>query len=172
MAHEANFMLPVSIVSPSDLKRVKREMSDINDAMLQIKLRQAGEEQAKLPKTSRHLEDLVALNQLNLLHDSDRQHLTSMLDHFSQHSPVLHMSFNDEPSDKFKDRLITYLRQSFDPYLLVNFGLAPSIGAGCIVRTTNKYFDLSLKTALLSNKQLLINQLIAQPKPNQEGLVA
>jgi hypothetical protein len=171
MAHENIFKLPRSIVSPSDLKRVKRELDTINDSMLQMEIRQGGEEQAKLPKTSKQLDEVAELNKLNLLHKTDREHLTKLVEKLVDKAPVIHMSFSAEPSGEFLDGLTKYLRESFDQYILITIGLAPSIGAGCIVRTTNKFFDLSLKQTLLSHKTELFKE-IAKVNEQAEALQA
>lgn len=165
MAHKT-FILPLSIVSLVDLKRVKRELDELNDTMLQTEIRQGGEAQEKLPNTSRFLNDIVDKNELNLLKKEDRESLAKLIETLITQAPVMHMSFSAEPSPKFLERLIEHLRQEIDPYTLVTVGLAPSIGAGCILRTTNKYFDLSLKQALLNHKDVLVAQLNAvEAKP-------
>jgi hypothetical protein len=45
---------------------------------------------------------------------------------------------------------------------LITIGLQPNIGAGCVVRTTNKYFDLSIKQDFLSKRNLLLEALKAK----------
>jgi hypothetical protein len=57
MAHK--FVLPLSVVSLVDLKRVKRELDDINESLLQTEIRQGDDSADKLPKTSRFLDDIV-----------------------------------------------------------------------------------------------------------------
>ena len=167
MEHENSFKLPISIVSPSDLKRVKRELDGVSEVMLQMEIRQPGEEQTKLPKMSKHLEDVAEINSLNLLHKDDREKLGEFMSALITAAPVIHMSFSAEPSNKFLNRLMQYLRDSFDPFILVTVGMAPAIGAGCIVRTTNKFFDLSLKQTLANHRQDLVKALNEAADLNQ-----
>lgn len=164
MAHEPTFKLPLSIVSLADLKRLKREVDEITDALLQMEIREGGEEQAKLPKTSRQLDDIIDENKINLLHKEERDNLINLLTQLVEKAPVLHMSFSAEPSNKFLDKLVNYVRKSIDPYAVITVGLAPSIGAGCLIRTTNKYFDLSLKQTLINNREKLIKELAEEPQ--------
>jgi hypothetical protein len=67
----------------------------------------------------------------------------------------MHMSFSSEPSQLFLVKLVTWLRQEINPYTLVTVGLQPNIGAGCILRSLNKYFDLSLRQSLVEHKSKL-----------------
>ena len=55
------------------------------------------------------------------------------------------MSFSADPSVTFLTKLMTWLRQEIHPQVLLTVGLQPTIGAGCILRTTNRYFDFSLR---------------------------
>ncbi|HET8992054.1 MAG TPA: hypothetical protein VFN31_03420 [Candidatus Saccharimonadales bacterium] len=159
MAHESSIKLPLSLVSQGDLRRVKRELDDVSDTLMQMEIREGGEKQPKLPKISRQLDDLLEDNNINLLVKEEREALAHALNSLVNKAPVLHMSFSAEPSTKFLDKLLAYIRESIHPYALVTVGLAPSIGAGCMVRTTNKYFDLSLKQTLVGHRAELIKQL-------------
>lgn len=162
MAHEnATFQLPLSIVTPTDLKRLNRELDNISDALLQMEIREGGEAQAKLPKISKPLDDLAVLNKINLLHKEDRESLGKVVKQLLEHSPVMHLSFATEPSTQFIEDLTDRVRKTIGPYILITIGLVPSIGAGCMLRTTNKYFDLSLRQALISKKQELVKALVA-----------
>jgi len=74
------------------------------------------------------------------------------------------MSFNADPSPLFSQRLVTWLRQEIHPQVLVQTGLQPSLGAGCTLRTTNQFFDFSLREHFKQNRQLLV-QKIAGTEP-------
>lgn len=153
--------LPVHVVGPVDVGRLYREISDIDDALHQLKLREGGEK-TKMPKTSRLLDDLAELNQLNLLHDADRTKLREYLAEVQKNAPVLHMSFSADPSPAFLEKLVSWLRREIDGSVLVTIGLQPNLGAGCILRSTNKYFDLSLKEDFAKKRDLLKAALVAK----------
>jgi F0F1-type ATP synthase delta subunit len=53
---------------------------------------------------------------------------------------------------------VTWLRANIHPQALVQVGLQPNIAAGCVVRTANKQFDLSLRQSFAKHKDLLIEQ--------------
>lgn len=69
------------------------------------------------------------------------------------------MSFSADPSPLFTQRLISWLRQNIHPDLLLQVGLQPTIGAGTVVRTTNKYFDLSLREFFNQKKAVLLAKM-------------
>lgn len=161
---ESTLVLPVGIVSRADLGRVLREVEALDDFLAQAGIRQPGTP-IRLPRTSRLLEECIATNKLHVLHDQDRQQLHSFLISVRAKAPVLHMSFSADPSPRFTNRLMTYLRSAIHPLVLLEVGLMPNIGAGCIVRTTNKYFDFSLRQSFNAQQELLISKIRGIEKP-------
>lgn len=150
--------LPVSVASPVDLGRLIRELEAIDNSLTQLSVRGGGGE-VKMPQTSQLLDQTVELNKLNLLQESDRKLLKQFLQGIRQRSPRLHMSFGADPSPKFIETLTQWLRTNVHPLVLLTIGLQPNIGAGCVVRTTNKYFDFSLGKHLGENRELLMSKL-------------
>ena len=138
--------------------RVARELDAVDDFLREAALRKHGATTA-LPKTSKGLRDLAASNGLNFLRQPDRAKASRLLAKLQAEAPIMHVSFAADPSAAFVGKIVTYLRQNIHPYVLVQIGLQPSIAAGCTVRTTNKYFDFSLRQHLLKNRQLLIKAL-------------
>lgn len=163
MAHKSSadpkpLKLPVSVAGPADLGRLIREAELIDDTLLQLGLRSGGKE-VKLPKTSRLMDQVADLNGLNLLRANDRKALRSFLDGVKKASPVMHMSFSADPGPDFMDKLMTWLRREIHPTVLLNIGLQPNIGAGCILRTTNKQFDFSLRQDFAGKRDLLLQKI-------------
>jgi F0F1-type ATP synthase delta subunit len=159
MAHEQHdFELPLAVVTVVDASRLRRELSEIDEFILQNSVRQAGTQPA-LPKTSHNLEETATKNGLNLLQAADRKQLAQQLDSLKKTAPILHMSFAADPSVAFQKKLITWLRNNIHPQLLLQIGLQPSIAAGCVIRTRNKYLDLSLRKHFDKNRQILLDKL-------------
>jgi hypothetical protein len=150
--------LPVLVTSPIDVGRLIREVETIDETLMQLGLRSPGEE-VKLPKTSQLMDKLIEINQINLLHKTDRAALLEFLKRVKDEAPVLHMSFSADPSVSFLEKLTAWLRREIHPLTLVSVGLEPTIGAGCIVRTVNHQFDFSLKQNFAKKKQLLKDAL-------------
>jgi hypothetical protein len=63
----------------------------------------------------------------------------------SANAPVMHVSFSVDPPGPYVQKIVFWFRHNIRGDILVRVGLQPNIGAGCVVRTTNKSFDFSLK---------------------------
>jgi F0F1-type ATP synthase delta subunit len=59
----------------------------------------------------------------------------------------------------FISKIISWFRKEVNPQILLQVGVQPNITAGCVLRTPNKYFDLSLKQRMLQNKDSLAQKL-------------
>jgi F0F1-type ATP synthase delta subunit len=83
---------------------------------------------------------------------------------------VLHISFSADPSVSFLEKLMAWLRKEIHPLVLVTVGLQPSIGAGCIIRSTNKQFDLSLRQDFKKKQDMLRDKILEAtvPEPTAE----
>ena len=163
MEHKT-LVLPVQVVTPTDLGRLIREFESIDSELTQTDLR-GQSESAKMPKTSKLMDQMLEQNKLDVLHADQRKLLGDFLKAVKAKAPILHMSFSQDPSVAFMDKLVTWLRREIHVQTLVTIGLQPNIGAGCIVRSTNKQFDLSLRQHFEKQKGLLADQLSAPVAP-------
>ena len=157
-------------MSPSDVSRLQRELAVLNAYMEQEAIRSPGSAQAKLPKTSRLLDELALENKLNLLDKATRQHLQDFLADVAVNAPVVHVSFAADPSSAFLQKIVQWFRENIHAGTLVRVGLQPSIGAGCTVQTTNKFFDFSLRHHLKENRHVLFEALVGTNEPGQTGV--
>lgn len=159
MEHENGLQIPPILIGRPDLMRLRRELESLQDYLHQAALRHAEPDQLKLPKTSRLLDEFAKANNINLLHRPDHDAAMTAINALIERAPSLHISFSAEPSSAFLAKLVTWLRANIDPLVLVSVGLQPGIGAGCIVRSPNKQFDLSLTASFKRNRALLVEQL-------------
>jgi len=159
MPKPTTLALPTNVVTLSDVGHLLRELESVENKLLQLKMRNTDSPTA-LPSVSKHLEQLATLNKLNLLHENDLQTLKSLITTFKEKAPLMYISFSSEPAPDFLEKLIVWIRREINPNVLINVGLRPTIGAGCVVRTTNKYFDLSLRQTFMEKRQLLLEQII------------
>jgi len=172
MAHEArkdgsHLELPVLIFGPVEIHRLQRELEALEEYLEQTAIREPGK-QAPLPRTSRLLEALAGNNRFNLLVADERQELATFLKQIDHQAPVIHISFAADPSSAFMAKIVAWFRTNIHPYALVQLGLQPTIAAGCIVRTSNKSFDFSLRHHFYDHRQLLLEALGgASPQPAQ-----
>ena len=151
-------VLPPAVVGLVDLGRLIRELEKITDVMHSEALR-VGPENVQLPKLTPLLEQLAEENKLDLTVEHQRQSALEFLKLLRKDAPRIHMSFSANPSSQFVMKLMTWLRQNIHPHVLVAIGLQPGIGAGCVLRTTNRFFDMSLSRSFAESRELLMQRL-------------
>lgn len=167
------FSLGKNILTDVDLARVLRELRQVDDYFHQSELRTKGKP-SKILKTSRIIEDIAIENNLSILESKHRKLLIKQLELINEHAPIVHFSFPTEPSRQALANLSRWLRQSINHYALVQVGLEPQIGIGCVVRTDNKIFDCSLKNRLKEKKSVLkdslrqFSSISANPKAQEQ----
>ncbi|MFI5271065.1 MAG: hypothetical protein ACHQT9_03415 [Candidatus Saccharimonadales bacterium] len=166
---EQPMKLPTSVVTFADVAKLLRELESVESILLQLKVRGGGTE-TSLPHLTRRLESLLDVNKLNVLQADDRKRLMSFLNETKQNAPILHISFGSEPTNKFLENLMTWIRKELGPNILLTIGFQPAIGAGCMLRSTNKFFDMSLKQTFVDKRPLLLEQIIP-PVQEQEAPV-
>lgn len=154
----ASAQLTPLIATLSDLRRVRRELEELDEYLHAAALRQGGKE-VKLLSTSRLLEDVAADSGLNLLKKTDRDRLKKFLTLLIQKAPVIHMSFASEPSAKAMAKIVSWLRTNIHPQVIVSIGIQPSIAAGCIVRTPNRQYDFSFRRSLDMKTEIFAAQM-------------
>ncbi len=139
--------LPSTVISQTDIARLMRELNGLDDFFVGAHARQSGTKMG-LPKISRQIDLTARENKINLLDMAGRQHMMAELKTIYEKAPNLHISFAIEPSPKAFEKVILWMRSNIHPQTLVSIGLQPAIAAGCVVRTTNKVFDMSLRASL------------------------
>lgn len=166
---QSSFTIPLSVLTRSDVGRLLREAEAVEEFLHQAAIRKPGTS-LQLPKSSQLLEDTMNLNNLSTLKQADRQWAVNELKKLHSGAPVINISFAVDPSAIFLQKLITWLRQQIHPQLLLHIGLQPAMGAGCVIRTTNKYFDFSLGRRFRDKRELLAGLLYQEssPEPSQE----
>ncbi len=155
---DKKMVLPLSVMGKQDVGRLLREVETLNEFLRQSAIRQS-DNTVKMPRTSRFMDEIVQINELNPLVEADRKSLVDFLSIVKTKAPVLHMSFNADPSPLFTQKLMTWLRKEIHPQVLLQTGLQPNIGAGCVVRTDSKYFDFSMRHHFTEKRSVLIQKI-------------
>ena len=160
MAPKANpdLILPLLVTSPVDVGRLMREVEALDNTLLQHDVVKSTEP-IKMPPTSLLLDAMIDANKLDLTTPAERQRVLTFLQTIHAKAPVIHISFSADPAPAFIAKLMTWLRREINPQLLITVGLQPNIGAGCLVRTTNKFYDFSLRQNFTKNRALLMEKL-------------
>lgn len=155
---KTGFTLTPAVVTTFDVGRAIREAEKIDEFLYQSKLRAPGSS-VVMPKTTRMLEGLAETNGLSLLNATHRKHLIGNLQNIKVNNKKIHISFAVEPSPAVMQKIVIWLRDNIQKDLLVEVGVQPTISVGCIVRTTNKVFDLSLRHRFKDSKGVLADIL-------------
>lgn len=159
--------LPVSVMTKQDLHRLIREVEALDNYILQNSIR--GQKSAALPRLTSTLEALINDNKLDVMTDKIRSALKSTLSDLLTNAPVVHMSFAIEPSSFMTQKIVSWFRSEVHPALMLHTGIQPTIAAGCVMRTANKYFDFSLRQHLQASQGLLMQSIRSH---SEEGAVA
>lgn len=147
--------LPTSVVGQTEINRLLRELGALEDFFLSAAARSTGAS-VRPPRITYMLEQLARDNKLNLFEPSSRDKLRAGLETVIKNAPVLHISFAAEPSPRLTDAVVGWLRANIHPYALIVLGLQPTIAAGCVLRTSNQIFDMSLRTHLQKQEGYLV----------------
>ena len=155
-------VLPLLVTSPVDVGRLLREVEALDNALMAHDV--VGTDQpVKMPKTSLLIDAMIDANKMNLIDPVERQALVAFLQTIHAKAPVLHISFSADPAPAFIEKLMTWLRREISDQLLITVGLQPNIGAGCMVRSPNKFYDFSLRKNFSNNRELLMEKLREVP---------
>lgn len=159
MSEGRAFVLPTSIVSPTDVSRLLREIEALDSYFQQTEIRSSGEQQAAAPRLSKLMDNLTNDNRLNVLHSEHRVFLQKSLELLHESAPVVHMSFSVDPPGSYTQKIVGWMRSNIHSTVLITVGLQPNIGAGCVVRTTNQIFDFSLREYFHEKRDFFIGKM-------------
>ena len=151
--------LPIKIVGRAEINGCLRELQSIDDylAAAPAKDSKAGSGL----KLSQLLSTLAQANGYKLLEADQRKELHGRLTTLAKKSPLLHISFAADPSAEAVERILVWLRANIHAHTLLQIGLQPNIVVGCVLRTPNHIFDLSLRSHIQNQQDQLV-KLIAK----------
>lgn len=170
IATAASLVLPLSVVTRSDVSRSLRELGLLDDFFHQAAVR--GSTPSEMPALSKVLDSLAQANGLNLLHAEHREPLKAFLTSLKAKAPVVHISFPSVPSDPFTAKILEWFRKEVHPHVVLHVGLMPELAAGCLVRTTSKMYDFSLRKKFEASKVKLVASLEALDKAADRTVIA
>ena len=147
MAHEQNppqqapaMTLPTLVFGMVEVRRILRELESLDEFLRGMAIRR--ETKFEMPRVSRMLDALASENGRDLLKGAHRTELLQFLHYCIDNAPAVHISFAAD-----------------HPLTLLQTGLQPTIAAGCVIRTANKVFDLSLRNQFAAQKHVLTDAL-------------
>lgn len=139
--------LSTAIVSQSDLVRLLREVEQFDGQYAQAALQERVKSKAVAVSahTSLGLQQLADQSGISLSTDEGRQELRDTINDLLRRSPQLHISFASEPPQAHLRTVVEWLRHNIHASVLVRTSVQPAIIAGCIIRSSNRVLDLSLR---------------------------
>ncbi len=146
--------LPESIATRSELVAVLRNVEEVIDLYVENKVRrQEGVDFSQRPEVSSNLAQLVSLNQLEVAPDT-LNGLRQWLIHLRDHAPVIRFTFASDPTQEFLTGIVRWLRNNTGRFVLIRYGIQPSIAAGCLMYTPARQYDFSLRRHLLKSSDV------------------
>lgn len=157
--------LPEAIATKADLVNVLRNLEEVLDTYRQNSIR--GEEGVDFTARTDVSSNLAALVQENQL-AVDVKTLTALetwLNQLKDRAPVVRFTFASDPTPEFLGRIVSWLRQASGQFVLVRFGIQPSIAAGCIMYTPAHHYDFSLRSKILKSGSIFIKYVSGDNAP-------
>lgn len=155
----AQLKLPNSIATKSDLVAVLRNVDDVLDNYIENRVRdQEGVDFKSRPDVTSNLAELVSINNLSVSVDTLKA-LKDWLTHLNEHAPVIRFTFASDPSTEFVSGIVNWLRQTTGQFVIVRYGIQPSIAAGCLMYTPARRYDFSLRQHLLNSDDVFVKAL-------------
>lgn len=149
----AGMLLPLKVLTLADVSRLSREIQGMIDFFAEAALN--GATTKTIPQASQQLIALVNENKLNLLSEEDRVAMQHFIVSLQKNAPVIHLSFAVDPKPDLLMKLMGWFRHEVHPLVVFKVGIQPTIAAGCIIRTANKYYDMSFKQHFKNSKMKL-----------------
>ncbi len=153
-----DFKLPLTVSTKVDIGRLIRELETLdNSARKNELLKQSAA--TDLGDISASMKNLLEINKLDLQKNQDRLVIKAFLNDLKKQAPVIYISFSSDPPAKFMEQITEWFRREINPSVLLSVGMQPKIGVGCIVRTANKQFDMSLGKDFDKKRSLLLDRI-------------
>ena len=146
--------LPESIATRSELVAVLRNVDEVLDLYIENKIRRdEGVDFSQRPEVSSNLAQLISLNDLEVTPQT-LSALKKWLEHLKDHAPVIRFTFASDPTKEFLTGIVRWLRENSGRFVLIRYGIQPTIAAGCLMYTPARQYDFSLRRHLLESNDV------------------
>lgn len=165
MSHQGEdklFRLPASLVTRSDLRRLIVEIEVIDNELVTESIHdRIGHESDRQVALSGTLSECIELNDVDIRDQAARTGLLAEIRRLKDQAPVVHMTFATAVKQEILSKLVGWLREKIHPQTVIDVGLQPGLIGGVYVRTTNKVFDMSIRSQLASSRKVIVRDLEA-----------
>lgn len=156
---KSGLILPTAIATKSDLVNVLRNLEEVLDASVENSIRSGeGVDFVSRADVSSNLAELVKVNQLEVSVQT-LQALKVWLNHLKEHAPVVRFTFANDPNQQFLAGIVEWLRKNSGQFVLIRYGIQPSIAAGCLMYTSRRRYDFSLRQNILDRGDDIIKYI-------------
>lgn len=157
--------LPSSIATKTELVNTLRNLEEVLDAYVENGIRQQeGVDFEQRPDVSSNLASLVSENKLDVSIDTLKA-LSRWLNHLKDHAPVIRFTFSSDPNQEFLSRIVIWLRKQSGTFVLLRYGVQPTIAAGCLMYTPARRYDFSLRRHLMKSGKVF-SDVLGRMHPN------
>lgn len=154
--NQTGLVLPTAIATKADLVNVLRNLESVLDAYVENSVRsQEGVDFTSQAKVSSNLALLVRENKLEVS-VATLKALQTWLLHLKEHAPMVRFTFANDPNPQFLAAIVEWLRKNSGQFVLIRYGIQPSIAAGCLMHTPKKRYDFTLRKSIMSRGQDVI----------------
>ncbi len=159
--NHAAYVLPLSVMTRSDLRRLVNEIETIDMSLTTDALRRrSATKDIVAPITvSSQLSDFIAANRLDLRDARARAQVIAEIRLLKMSAPVVHLTFATSVTTETLGKMMQWLRSSLSQQVVMTVGLQPELIGGVVVRTANRIFDLSVKAQLANSRQIIVKEL-------------
>ena len=155
-----DFKLPPSVVVKLDVARLVNEIEQIDSRLSAASVREkVGVEDQVGLVISPAMEEFLQLNDLNIDDPQLRLQIIKQLRALKNNVPVIHMTFSVTADPESLQKIVSWLRESVHQQAVISVGLQPAIVAGVYMRTQNHIHDLSLRSMLKGQHDVLLSEL-------------
>lgn len=157
------FVLPVEVVTKSDLSHLVREVEQVENQLALASARHTATPSYKphKPALSRPLQEFIKVNDIKFFEDQPRMAMLKQLRKLNEKISVVHVTFSGRADEESLRDIIVWFRDLSEKPVVLEVGLQPSLVAGIYIRTPNRVHDLSLRRRLDGARDSLVAKLEA-----------
>ena len=141
--------LPITLIGKTDLMRLLQEIGALDEQLSQQNLQQRaqGGQETVVPAISAGLRQVSDQLGLDITSQSGRVRARDVITSYLHEAPLFQITFASEPPLDQLRLVVEWMRQNIHGLALVQTAVQPAIIAGCIIRSSNKVFDFSVREA-------------------------
>lgn len=152
-----SYILPHTVATKRNLSFLVRELERVDNELTAHSVNEGND--APYPEIPDILQSFLETNEFSLDNSNDRSEIITQLRLLNRKAPVVHISFATEADAASLGTIVSWFREHADSQTVMNVGFKPSLVAGAYIRTPNRIYDLSLRSAFKQGRPTLLKKL-------------